>query len=132
MTTASTPIASNVLTVSYNVSPFCTLEVCALKSIVFNPNFCSAIKKEYCVRVLGSKKRLATTPPLNEQVVSPFAKRFATCKISNISSIVRSDNRVKCLISFTFITCFYKFIYIFYEIWYKKISIKADLLYCPK
>ena len=56
MTTAFTPIDSSVLTVSYNVSPFKTLDVLTSNGITSSPSFLSATSKLDFVLVLGSKK----------------------------------------------------------------------------
>ncbi len=62
-TTASTPMASIVLAVSINVSPLETLEPLAENSTVSAPKRFAASEKLFLVRVLFSKKRLATVRP---------------------------------------------------------------------
>ena len=95
MTTAFTPIDSSVLTVSYNVSPFKTLDVPASNGITSNPNFLSAISKLDFVRVLGSKNRLAMNVCSPGFHCFPLEKSFASFNKSIISPIdnVVVDNK---------------------------------------
>jgi hypothetical protein len=87
MTSASTPMAATVSTVSRSDSPFDTDEPLALMLMTSADSHLPASSKEDRVRVESSKKRLTTVRP--RSAGSFFTGRSCTADISSARSRIR-------------------------------------------